>query len=88
MTNNLEDVVQLVMRAYTETHGDEFDITPMFELEVRKALMQKYCSVQPQHTYTLNPGTLTGTWTSPISHTGTRPCPPITTTTSKELLNG
>lgn len=62
MTNNLEDVVQLVMRAYTETHGDEFDITPMFELEVRKALMQKYCSNLPSHTYTINKGNLLGQW--------------------------
>lgn len=62
MMNNLEDIVQLVMQAYDDVHGEEYDITPMFELEVRKALMQKYCSTKPAHTYTITPGTLTGTW--------------------------
>jgi len=83
MTNNLEDIVTLVMRAYTDTHGDEYDITPIFELEVRKALMQKYCSNKPSHTYSITPGTLTGAWSTWNAHT-------ISDATSSHniLLNG
>lgn len=66
INTQLERIVQLVMDAYVDVHGDEYDITPIFELEVRKALMQQYCSspAQPQYSYTIAPGTLTGTWGS------------------------
>lgn len=86
MTNNLEEIVELVMQAYFDTHGDEYDITPYFELEVRKALMQAYCSNKQTHTYSVTPGTLMGTWDSGTV-TSTRSCPPIITN-NKELLNG
>ena len=80
MTNNLEEIVQLVMRAYDDVHGEEYDITPIFELELRKNLMQRFCNTEVNkhtYTYTTNPGSLTGTWSS-----GT------VTSTNKELLNG
>lgn len=81
INTQLEEIVKLVMDAYVDTHGDEYDITPYFELEVRKALMQKYCNTTQtpkQHTYTLTAGEgVMGKWT-------TRECPPNTA----HLLNG
>ena len=73
INTQLERIVQLVMDAYVDVHGDEYDITPMFELELRKTLMQQYCSEPPKSltTYTLTPGTLTGTWSNTITNPAT-----------------
>jgi len=40
--NNLDEIVDLVMEAYTMTHADT--ISPLFELRVRKALMRRFCA--------------------------------------------
>jgi hypothetical protein len=47
---------------------------------LRRKLMERYCNnttSKNTHTYTINPGTVTGKWT-------TRECPPSTS----QLLNG
>lgn len=40
--NNLDEIVELVMDAYTATHADT--VSPLFELRVRKALMKRFCA--------------------------------------------
>lgn len=40
--NNLDEIVDLIMDAYTMTHADT--ISPLFELRVRKALMKRFCA--------------------------------------------
>lgn len=85
MTNNLEEIVQLVLRAYYEVHEEESIIASTFELELRKMLMQRYCnntSILKQHTYTITPGDgVMGKWT-------TKDCPPNVDYTAKQILNG
>ena len=61
INTQLEHIVQLVMVAYIDVHGQECGLTPMFELELRKTLMQTYCNTQlnmspPTHTYATNSG--------------------------------
>lgn len=81
INTQLERIVTLVMDAYTDVHGDEYDVTPIFELEVRKALMQEYCNTK-NYTYTITPGEgVMGKWT-------TKECPPNVDYTAKQILNG
>lgn len=54
--NNLDEIVELVMDAYTMTHADT--ISPLFELRVRKALMKRFCAE------TYRPATWTGNATA------------------------
>jgi hypothetical protein len=87
INTQLETIVELVMNAYKNTHSTSIEYVKFFELELRRNLMQKYCDGSNQkttHTYTINPGTLTGDWTTrqypaPTS-TGTIPAPTSTGT--------
>lgn len=40
--NNLDEIVELIMDAYNNTHSDT--VSPLFELRVRKALMKRFCT--------------------------------------------
>jgi hypothetical protein len=67
--NNPEDIVQMALSAYDKSWigipavnmvaGRRDD----FELELRRLLMQT-SSVKKEHTYTVNPPNLMGTWTT------------------------
>jgi len=77
--NNPEDIVQIALSAYDKSadvaYRDEF------ELELRRLLMQA-SYIKKEHTYTITPSNLMGTWNTT---TGTRQCPPIIKT---EILHG
>ena len=81
INTQLERLVQTALSAFVESFpsADEYRKN-MFELELRRKFMELYCNdnrVTNTHTYTINPGTVTGKWT-------TRECPPATS----QLLNG
>ena len=83
--NNPEDIVQIALSAYDKSWDD----TPItadrddFELELRRLLMQT-SSVTKEHTYTINPPNLMGTWTT----TQTRAMGVQSNITNKEILHG
>ena len=78
INTQLEELVFVVMRAYVDTQVAEPELADAFELELRRRLMQKYCSTtQPNtYTYTLRGGETMGTWTSGVI------------TNKKEMLHG
>jgi hypothetical protein len=80
--NNLEDIVQIALSAYDKSYIDERNRSH-FELELRRLLMQT-SSVKKEHTYTVNPPNLMGTWTT--TQARTMGIPP--TVTNKEILHG
>ena len=83
--NNPEDIVQIALSAYDKSWDD----TPItadrddFELELRRLLMQTP-SVKKEHTYTINPPNLMGTWTT----TQTRAMGTQSNIINKEILHG
>ena len=81
--NNLENIVQIALSAYDIAWCDERPPTARddFELELRRLLMQA-SYIKKEHTYTITPSNLMGTWNTT---TGTRQCPPIIKT---EILHG
>ena len=83
--NNPEDIVQIALSAYDKS-WDAAPITTArddFELELRRLLMQT-SSVKKEHTYTINPPNLMGTWTT----TQTRAMGVQSNITNKEILHG
>ena len=79
INTQLERLVQIALQSHESVYGTSEQIK-LFELHFRRNLMQCYCNDTSQkttHTYTINPGTVTGKWT-------TRECPPYTS----QLLNG
>jgi hypothetical protein len=79
INTQLERLVQIALQSHESVYGTSEQIK-LFELHFRRNLMQCYCNDTVQkntHTYTINPGTVTGKWT-------TRDCPPSTS----QLLNG
>ena len=83
--NNPEDIVQIALSAYDKSWDDAPIITARddFELELRRLLMQT-SSVKKEHTYTINPPNLMGTWTT----TQTRAMGVQSNITNKEILHG
>ncbi len=80
INTHLERLVQIALQSYESVHGLTSEQAKLFELHFRRNLMQCYCNDTVQkntHTYTINPGTLTGKWTS-------GQYPPATS----QLLNG
>jgi hypothetical protein len=80
INTQLERLVQIALQSYESVHGLTNEQAKLFELHFRRNLMQCYCNDNPTnktHTYTINPGTVTGKWT-------TRECPPSTS----QLLHG
>lgn len=77
--NNLEDIVQIALSAYDKTYIDERNRSH-FELELRRLVMQS-SSVKKEHTYTITPPNLTGTWVTKLAQAQAN-------ITNKELLNG
>lgn len=87
INTQLEELVSLALDAYLNADGDRnnYEHISNFELQFRRLLMQKYCNntlSKPTHTYTINPGTLTGTWKHNHDITGG------TIATTKTQLNG
>lgn len=83
--NNPEDIVQIALSAY-DTSRREWAASRSrddFELELRRLLMQAF-SVKKEHTYTINPPNLTGTWTT----TQTRAMGVQSNIINKEILHG
>jgi hypothetical protein len=86
INTQLERLVQIALQSHESVYGTSEQLK-LFELHFRRNLMQCYCNDTPQkntHTYTINPGTLTGDWTTrqypaPTS-TGTIPAPTSTGT--------
>jgi hypothetical protein len=67
INTHLERLVQIALQSYESVHGLTSEQAKLFELHFRRNLMQCYCNDTVQkntHTYTINPGTLTGKWTS------------------------
>lgn len=85
--NNLEEIVELVMRSYS-AHSATAYRHHEFELEVRRALMKRFCndSSKKEHTYTITPPNLMGSWTT--TQARTMGIPPTITGPNKEILNG
>ena len=85
--NNLEDIVQIALSAYDKSRREWAASRSRddFELELRRLLMQ-ISSVKKEHTYTINPPNLMGTWTTGGIQTSAMGVPP--TITNKEILHG
>jgi len=63
MTINSEEIVQIALTAYSKVHPDK-QVDLKFELELRRMLMQReWSQSKVTHTYSIAPGSLTGTWT-------------------------
>ena len=89
--NNPEDIVQIALSAYDKSWDDKYSwsgvarIRDDFELELRRQIMQ-ISSVKKEHTYTVNPPNLMGTWTTGGIQTRAMGVPP--TVINKEILHG
>ena len=85
--NNPEDIVQIALSAYDKSWDDAPITTARddFELELRRLLMQT-SSVKKEHTYTINPPNLMGTWTT--GGTQTSAMGVQSNITNKEILHG
>jgi hypothetical protein len=89
--NNPEDIVQIALSAYDKSWDDKYSwsgvarIRDDFELELRRQIMQ-ISSVKKEHTYTVTPPNLMGTWTTGGTQTSATGIPP--TVTNKEILHG
>ena len=85
--NNPEDIVQIALSAYDKSWDSSSATIGQyrddFELELRRLLMQT-SSVKKEHTYTINPPNLMGTWTT----TQTRAMGVQSNITNKEILHG
>lgn len=76
MMINPEDIVQMALKAHHEAYGEKGGSLLQFELELRRALMQRESTttnVPHTYTYTIPAGSVTGTWS---------------TTTNKQVLHG
>jgi len=79
---NSEEIVQIALTAHSKAYGDKGVDLQKFELELRRMLMQREWShSKVTHTYSIVPGTLTGTWSGGVT---SHPSPTSTGT----LLHG
>ena len=82
--NNLEDIVQMAIASVKEvyTSHESSILLQEFELKLRRQIMQVSC-VKKEHTYTINPPNLMGSWTTQTHAMGVQ-----SNITNKEILHG
>jgi hypothetical protein len=87
--NNPEDIVQMAVASVKEvyTSHESSILLQEFELKLRRQIMQA-SSVKKEHTYTINPPNLMGTWTTGGVQARTMGIPPTITGPNKEILHG
>ena len=84
--NNLEDIVQMAVASVKEvyTSHESSILLQEFELKLRRQIMQASC-VKKEHTYTINPPNLMGSWTTGGTQTSAMG---ITPAIKPEILHG
>jgi hypothetical protein len=85
--NNLEDIVQMAIVSVKEvyTSHESSILLQEFELKLRRQIMQASV-VKKEHTYTVTPPNLMGTWITTQGQGFARSVP--LTGPNKEILNG
>jgi hypothetical protein len=83
--NNTEDIVQMAIASVKEvyTSHESSILLQEFELKLRRQIMQA-SSVKKEHTYTVTPPNLMGSWTT----TQTRAMGVQSNIINKEILHG
>ncbi len=83
--NNTEDIVQMAIASVKEVYASHESsiLLQEFELKLRRQIMQASCG-KKEHTYTINPPNLMGTWIT----TQTRAMGVQSNIINKEILHG